>query len=197
MNTQEANAKQARLEHLVASAPRQISPTHDLWDKIENRLDVPLQQPNPPLWRALTIACSVLLIASLSYLGWRNVGIESSSLQSAQLTTQAIAPVPNALTASQDAPILALIAQIDATHQAQMQALVSNSYTVNWQQSQYSSPVENGLQELQRAGKQIYDNLRLNPTDKQLWQLWLWVQQRELELLQQGQKLPTTDNQLI
>ena len=44
--------------------------------------------------------------------------------------------------------------------------------------------------ELRRAATQIYQALQANPTDKQLWQLWLWVQQRELDLLQQGQNYP-------
>jgi len=86
--------------------------------------------------------------------------------------------------------IAAMLSQIAQTHQAQVTSLAQTPTVVAWQTSRFSAPLEQGLAELRRAGEQIYQALQANPTDKQLWQLWLWVQQRELDLLQQGQKLP-------
>ncbi|MGL5410652.1 MAG: anti-sigma factor, partial [Shewanella sp.] len=59
-----------------------------------------------------------------------------------------------------------------------------------WQIRSVSTGLEQGLSELRLASTQVFQALQTDPTNKQLWQLWLWVQQRELDLLQQAQKLP-------
>ncbi|MDT3307620.1 MULTISPECIES: anti-sigma factor [unclassified Shewanella] len=178
-------SREQQLEQLINSAPKEMSPSHDLWQDIEKRMDKPLmsqtrQSQHGRLW---AIAASFILLVALGYtqLPYFN-----------PLTTQQTELAQNSAMPAQpgDAALQLLLTQIAASHQVQVDNLEQTTNALAWQTSSFSAPVEQGLAELRRAATQIYQALQANPTDKQLWQLWLWVQQRELDLLQQGQKLP-------
>ncbi|MDT3318877.1 anti-sigma factor [Shewanella sp. SP1S2-4] len=178
-------SREQQLEQLINSAPKAMPPTHDLWQGIEKRMDKPLmsqtrQSQNGRLW---AIAASFIMLVALGY---------SQLPYFNQLTTQQTELAQNSAMPEQqgDAALQLLLTQIAASHQAQVDNLEQTTNALAWQTSSFSAPVEQGLAELRRAATQIYQALQANPTDKQLWQLWLWVQQRELDLLQQGQKLP-------
>ncbi|MDT3295918.1 anti-sigma factor [Shewanella sp. SP2S2-6] len=178
-------SREQQLEQLIDSAPKEMSPSHDLWQGIEKRMDKPLmsqtrQSQHGRLW---AIAASFILLVALGY----------TQLPSFNpLTTQQTELAQNSAMPAQpgDAALQLLLTQIAASHQVQVDNLEQTTNALAWQTSSFSAPVEQGLAELRRAATQIYQALQANPTDKQLWQLWLWVQQRELDLLQQGQKLP-------
>ncbi|MCI2964161.1 MULTISPECIES: anti-sigma factor [Shewanella] len=178
-------SREQQLEQLINSAPNAMPPTHDLWQGIEKRMDKPLvsqtrQSQNGRQW---VIAASFIMLVALGY---------SQLPYFNQLTTQQTELAQNSAMPEQqgDAALQLLLTQIAASHQAQVDNLEQTTNALAWQTSSFSAPVEQGLAELRRAATQIYQALQANPTDKQLWQLWLWVQQRELDLLQQGQKLP-------
>lgn len=178
-------SREQQLEQLLNSAPNAMPPTHDLWQGIEKRMDKPLvsqtrQSQNGRQW---AIAASFIMLVALGY---------SQLPYFNQLTTQQTELAQNSAMPEQqgDAALQLLLTQIAASHQAQVDNLEQTTNALAWQTSSFSAPVEQGLAELRRAATQIYQALQANPTDKQLWQLWLWVQQRELDLLQQGQKLP-------
>ncbi|MGE6433385.1 anti-sigma factor [Shewanella baltica] len=178
-------SREQQLEQLINSAPKEMSPTHDLWQGIEKRMDKPLvsqtrQSQNGRQW-AIAASFIMLVVLGYSQLPYFN-----------QLTTQQTELAQNSAMPEQqgDAALQLLLTQIAASHQAQVDNLEQTTNALAWQTSSFSAPVEQGLAELRRAANQIYQALQANPTDKQLWQLWLWVQQRELDLLQQGQKLP-------
>lgn len=178
-------SREQQLEQLINSAPKAMPPTHDLWQGIEKRMDKPLmsqtrQSQNGRQW---AIAASFIMLVALGY---------SQLPYFNQLTTQQTELAQNSAMPEQqgDAALQLLLTQIAASHQAQVDNLEQTTNALAWQTSSFSAPVEQGLAELRRAAIQIYQALQANPTDKQLWQLWLWVQQRELDLLQQGQKLP-------
>ncbi|MEM6229081.1 anti-sigma factor [Shewanella scandinavica] len=178
-------SREQQLEQLIDSAPKEMSPSHDLWQGIEKRMDKPLmsqtrQSQHGRLW---AIAASFILLVVLGY-------TQLSSFN--PLTTQQTELAQNSAMPAQpgDAALQLLLTQIAASHQVQVDNLEQTTNALAWQTSSFSAPVEQGLAELRRAATQIYQALQANPTDKQLWQLWLWVQQRELDLLQQGQKLP-------
>lgn len=178
-------SREQQLEQLINSAPNAMPPTHDLWQGIEKRMDKPLvsqtrQSQNGRQW---AIAASFIMLVALGY---------SQLPYFNQLTTQQTELAQNSAMPEQqgDAALQLLLTQIAASHQAQVDNLEQTTNALAWQTSSFSAPVEQGLAELRRAAIQIYQALQANPTDKQLWQLWLWVQQRELDLLQQGQKLP-------
>ncbi|WP_413471873.1 anti-sigma factor [Shewanella baltica] len=178
-------SREQQLEQLINSAPNAMPPTHDLWQGIEKRMDKPLvsqtrQSQNGRPW---VIAASFIILVALGY---------TQLLYFNQLTTQQTELAQNSAMPEQqgDAALQLLLTQIAASHQAQVDNLEQTTNALAWQTSSFSAPVEQGLAELRRAATQIYQALQANPTDKQLWQLWLWVQQRELDLLQQGQKLP-------
>lgn len=178
-------SREQQLEQLIDSAPKEMSPSHDLWQGIEKRMDKPLmsqtrQSQHGRLW---AIAASFIMLVALGY---------SQLPYFNQLTTQQPELAQNSAMPAQpgDAALQLLLTQIAASHQVQVDNLEQTTNALAWQTSSFSAPVEQGLAELRRAATQIYQALQANPTDKQLWQLWLWVQQRELDLLQQGQKLP-------
>jgi hypothetical protein len=174
-----------RLQALIDKAPRQLTPAQPLWDKIEKRLDVPQPSKNHH-WHQWAIACSLLLALLFSYRFWLPETKEMTEL--AESPSQALA---------QD-DLQTLLSQIDAEHKRQVSALEIQAHSVSWKHSQYGTPLEAGLRELREAAQQIYRSLQTNPTDKHLWEIWLWVQKRELELLLQKQKLPQeTDIQTI
>lgn len=178
-------SREQQLEQLINSAPKAMLPSHDLWQGIEKRMDKPLmsQTRQSQHGRQWAIAASFILLVALGY----------TQLPSFNpLTTQQTELAQNSAMPEQqgDAALQLLLTQIAASHQAQVDNLEQTTNALAWQTSSFSAPVEQGLTELRRAATQIYQALQANPTDKQLWQLWLWVQQRELDLLQQGQKLP-------
>ena len=187
------DATKNHLDTLIAQAPKTLIPPAPLWDKIESRLDTALTDTprESHSLRALAIACSVLLIAFLSY----QVS-KPESIPLAQVQPTSPLQIEDTKTGKTD-DLLALILQVETEHQRTITALEDNTYTINWRESAYSHPIENGLNELRQAAQQILQHLKTAPSDKQLWQLWLWVQQREIDLLQQGQKLPQPNREQL
>lgn len=175
-------SREEQLKQLIAKAPRDLAPERDLWSMIEKRMDKPLSpkvnvpKQGHPLWPQWAMAATILLAV---FFGYQYQGIAPRALVTAQHSPK-----------DSDKALQTLLTQIATMHQEQVDALEHTPNALIWQTRHLSTPLEQGLAELRRAGEQIYQALQANPTDKQLWQLWLWVQQRELELLQQGQKLP-------
>lgn len=175
-------SREEQLEQLVAKAPKDLAPERDLWLTIEKRMDKPLSPKadiskyGRPLWPQWAMAATILLAV---FFGYQYQGITPTTQNTAQQAPK-----------DSDKALQTLLTQIATMHQGQVDALEHTPNALIWQTRHLSAPLEQGLEELRRAGAQIYQALQANPTDKQLWQLWLWVQQRELELLQQGQKLP-------
>ncbi|MCG9714322.1 hypothetical protein L1D29_16055 [Shewanella insulae] len=157
--------KAETLKRLLEETPQEMAPERDLWQGVELRLDAPTGNSHS-YWRPMAIASTLLLA----------------------LVVGKFSLWPTAPNAEDDA-LIQTLATIQAQHQASVDAL-SLTKRVDWRSSPYSQPVEQGIEQLRAAAKEIYDALKLNPTDKQLWQLWLWTQQREIELIKQGQKLP-------
>lgn len=196
-------SREAQLQQLIDAIPQQLTPTRDLWQGIEKRLDKPLNEPQltssvkKTHFTPWAMAASVLLVALVGYQQLPLVGISettgnnpnvSPTLAKSNVT---VAETVDAKTHPADPATLAqLLTQIATSHQAQVDALENNPHAQAWQASYIGAPLEQGLTELRLAATQIFQALNANPTDQQLWQLWLWVQRRELELLQQGQKLP-------
>jgi len=170
------NSKDSKLEDLIANLPKELTPENDLWDMIDKRLDAPIRhttkRPSHKLWRNAAVACLLLITAFIG-----------------QKFFNPFLPLPEV-----DSALINTLAEIQVQHEIQIAQLKQTSELVNWQSSPYSSPVETGIAQLKEAAKQIYQSLKRNPTDRQLWQLWLWTQHREIELLRQGQKLPVSQH---
>lgn len=177
------NAREAKLQQLIDDTPKTLTPERDLWQGIEKRMDKPLaSQPasrQAPRLQGAQWAIAATIVLAVFFGFYTQAPVKTSLPE--QIASQA---------ADDEQVLQALLSQIAQTHQAQVTSLAQTPTVVAWQTSRFSAPLEQGLAELRRADEQIYQALQANPTDKQLWQLWLWVQQRELDLLQQGQKLP-------
>lgn len=167
------NNLDSQLAKLVKHAPKEIAPEQDLWLGIEKQLDKSgFQQTNSKRsqqWRRLAVASILLLTGVLGSNLWQ-ANMQPTTEGSALLTT---------------------LADIRLQHQQQVEQLSLQQH-VNWQASQFSDPLEEGIKQLRKAAEQIYQALQQSPNDKELWQLWLWTQAKEIELLQQGQSLPVT-----
>ncbi|MCL1049367.1 hypothetical protein L2755_06970 [Shewanella abyssi] len=165
---------QDKLQQLIAKAPKSLAPERELWSDIEKQLDKP-EYAQPNHWRRIAVASVILLTGILGTAMWSNGVI--MPLYTAQ---------------SNASPLLVTLSEIKQEHEQQI-ALLHQSHKVNWQATELGMPLNKGIEQLRKAAEKIYQTLTKTPHDKELWQLWLWTQQREIELLQQGQKLPTAD----
>ncbi|QSX36351.1 hypothetical protein [Shewanella sedimentimangrovi] len=151
------------LDTLLEKLPRELAPERDLWPGISARLDKP--QPHKGHSKGFLAAAATVLLALVLYGQWSG---ERRDEEQVALQT--------------------LIEGIALRHQQDVAAMQTGLWqTVGWQQA-----LNDGLDELRRAAEEIRQALKQHPTDKQLWQLWLWTQRREIELLKQSQRLPRT-----
>ncbi|QQX81391.1 hypothetical protein JK628_05870 [Shewanella sp. KX20019] len=165
---------QDKLQQLITKAPKSLAPERELWSDIEKQLDKP-EYTQSSHWRRIAVASVILLGGILGSLMWNN---------------SAITPTYTAQAAN--SPLLMTLTSIKQEHEQQV-ALLQQSHKVNWQATELGLPLKKGIEQLRKAAEKIYQTLTKTPHDKELWQLWLWTQQREIELLQQGQKLPIAD----
>lgn len=199
--TQTPRSREDELNQLIAQSTKAIAPKNDLWQRIERQMDKPMAleadaPPSPrkrqPQW---AIAAMVLLGLCLSY-PYRDSLYPALESEKRAYQPQVSPAAPSAVltaqgsTTSHHQTLQNLIFEIAAMHQAQVQAFEPISTPKVWQIRSVSTGLEQGLSELRQASTQVFQALQTDPTNKQLWQLWLWVQQRELDLLQQAQKLP-------
>ncbi|WP_028774167.1 hypothetical protein [Shewanella waksmanii] len=154
--------KAKQLEQMVNALPKEIEPANSQWSDIEHRL-TPQQQRLSPQF---ALAAVLVLGLAIGYL-MRPLGLTE----------------PNA-------ELIATIEAIELQHQAQVASLTEGHHLVDLRDNHYQPIFNDGIEQLRAAAKELYNNLTLNPTDKQLWQMWLWTQKREIELLKQMQQLP-------
>ena len=168
------NDDHTKLSQLINQAPKELTPQTELWSDIERQLDKPEFQQNPAnqkqvqQWKRLAIASIMLFTGILGMNVWQQSSLPSPSDSSLQLT----------------------LAEIKMQHQLQVQQLSQQPLRVNWQGTELGVPLDKAIEQLRKAAEQIYQTLQKSPNDKELWQLWLWTQEKEIELLQQGQTLP-------
>ncbi|MFT5235584.1 MAG: hypothetical protein ACI8SK_001035 [Shewanella sp.] len=161
------NNHDKRLDNMISNLPKTLTPESDLWGSIERQLDAPETKPKNH-WRTLAVA-SVIALCLL-------------------LGQQVL--YPDHVNPDTNQVLLASIEDIQIQHANQVAELQLLAQKTNWQSSPFSSPAETGIKQLREAATLIYQSLKLNPTDQQLWQLWLWTHSREIELLSQAQALP-------
>ena len=200
------NTSPQDLDSLIKSLPLEMQPTTDLWPAIAAKLP-PQSQQKKHLVRPWLIAASVAVFCMLTILLWQRPEGNSLLPQTAALTTTTPKATVNtevSLTTSStqtEATLAELVDQIAMTHQTQLDVFNQNQYTVSWQLSstdapqQIQSDISQALAELDTASKQVQAALKQQPTNQQMWQLWRWIMQRQITLLQQGQKLPFTSKQ--
>ncbi|WP_028114015.1 hypothetical protein [Ferrimonas kyonanensis] len=160
-----------KLDDLLDDLQPEITPQRDLWAGIERQLDRAPLEPKAPKptarpWLPWAMAAS-LLVTSLGsfWLGQQQGGNQDQQFQM----------------------MLQLMAN---QHQQQRQRLqsrfeLSQFETVNDSQSDAEG---SGIQTLRDAAEQLIAALKQDPYNPDLLELWLWVQQRELELMQKQQQ---------
>ncbi|RLV60202.1 hypothetical protein D5018_08015 [Parashewanella curva] len=159
-----------QLDDLINGLPEEMSVSPNVWQKVQGEISHQ-PKPNSSKWVPMTLVASLLLTAVLS---WKL--FDHQSLLSV--------PEHNTNTA-----MLALIDNVEQNHQQQVSQLQQTIKRVAWQQVPEFSPFKKGLKELRQAMQEVINQLKLQPQDKQLWDLWLWMQQQELNLLGQEQRV--------
>jgi hypothetical protein len=188
------------LDSLIKSLPLEMQPTTDLWPAIAAKLP-PQSQQKKHLVRPWLIAASVAVFCMLTILLWQRPDGNSLLPQTATITTTVPGATLNTEATLAESTLVELVDQIALTHQTQLDVFNQNQYTVSWQLSstdapqQIQSDISQALAELDTASKQVQAALKQQPTNQQMWQLWRWIMQRQITLLQQGQKLPFTSKQ--
>ncbi|MGX9460340.1 hypothetical protein ACWXWU_03745 [Shewanella sp. A14] len=170
------------LDSLLDTLPSEMVPQKDLWVTIKPQLTSQPINATPSKWPVWAIAASLVVCStlSLSFFYANNpllVQTTDIPLETDQNLTQ-------------------LIDQIDHTHQIQLSGFSRNQYTVSWQSNthnnkQIQNDISTALTELDNASAQVKAALKQQPTNQQLWQLWRWIMQRQITLLQQGQRIPS------
>lgn len=157
------------LDEMIEQLPKELTPQRDLWPTIARRIEQaqPQRSSWQGSWKQFAVACSLLLLGGFGYRLWF--------------------AEPQAVN---DPQMLAMMAQLRQQHEQQVNLIEKNSHFNQWQHASLTEPLSRGVDELRTASEQIYQALQKDPKDQQLWQLWLWAQQREIELLTQGQQLP-------
>ena len=188
------------LDSLIKSLPLEMQPTTDLWPEITAQLS-PQSQQKTHLTRPWLIAASVAFLSLLAMLLWQRPDGNSLLPQTATITTTVPGTTLNTEATLAESTLVELVDQIALTHQTQLDVFNQNQYTVSWQLSstdapqQIQSDISQALAELDTASKQVQAALKQQPTNQQMWQLWRWIMQRQINLLQQGQKLPLISKQ--
>ncbi len=151
------------IETLRQALPDQLPPQRDLWPAIERQLDRPML-PQRSTWQRVAGLMLPLLLGALLGLGggyWAGQGRGQN---------------PDAM--------LAMIDVMARQHEAQLSAVQSRYLTVADQPAQPSEAERT----LQQASKELLQALRQDPFNPALLELWLWVQQKELDLIHSQQK---------
>ncbi|PMG75223.1 hypothetical protein BCU84_16485 [Shewanella sp. 10N.286.51.B7] len=179
--------QQENLDDLIASLPKEISPKADLWQDIDDQISAKTNSnrtqnsmvKGDSHWKMIAMAAS---LAFVMVLGWK---LSTPNISSTETLT-----VNNALSNQSTEDLIALVDQIAQTHQQQISSFEDNKYTVGMQLDNQTNPFNKGFSELELASKEIQQALKNDPNNKQVWDLWLWIMKREIELLQQQQRTP-------
>ncbi|WP_282110001.1 hypothetical protein [Shewanella algicola] len=193
------STKKHDLDHLISTLPPEVAPTTDLWDGIKPHLTSQKTHQNSvvrPLW---AIAATFLVCSLLWLTQWRDEPVlpQEQTLTQVQTANVTTATIDTPASIEVDNHLIELINQIAQSHQSQLDGFIRNQYTVSWQLSannneHIQTDIAKALAELESASVQVQAALTQQPTNQQLWQLWRWIMQRQITLLQQGQKLPFT-----
>ncbi|QBF83854.1 hypothetical protein EXU30_15090 [Shewanella maritima] len=177
------NNGQIDLQSLIDSAPSDIKPQRDLWRAIEPELTdcrqtshTQTDNSDSQFWQPLAIAASFACVCLLT---WQL--IDTNAPAPVEDSTAVISEPVNYVEPVNHAELVDEIHAIAKTHQQQVSTLEHYIQSVSWQ----DSALIQGLSELRLAAEQTQKALEQSPANQQLWQLWLWLQQRELRLLKQ------------
>ncbi|TKB49386.1 hypothetical protein FCL40_08610 [Ferrimonas sediminicola] len=156
-----------QLDPLLQELDREISPSRDLWPAIEGRLDrSPLPATPRRPWLPWAMAACLLLTSLGGFLGGR-----------------LSRPAPHA-------PLLGMLELLQQQHQTQRQQLAP--WGTGTLQLTSTLPGDQAATEalasIRGAERELFEALQTQPDNRELLQLWLWVQQRELDLINKQQQ---------
>ncbi|RYV00738.1 hypothetical protein SOPP22_18210 [Shewanella sp. OPT22] len=161
-----------KLDQLIDDLPREYSTSKSSWQQVEARLDVITpNESKPKLFNLKFGVAASILIGLLSFALIQQVNVEKSE----------------SLVFQSENRLEKLIDTLNQQHLSQIKAIEQSQLKqVNLTEQ---SDFKGGLLKLREAQTSIINELKREPSNKQLWDLWLWTQGRELELLKQHSKI--------
>ncbi|GLS82908.1 hypothetical protein [Paraferrimonas haliotis] len=161
------NESKAALQNAINDMPNQLQPQTDLWPAIERQLVTGAVQPEPQrsntAWRNIAIAASLALVSVLSFVGGQHMSKPDNSQS------------------------LALLHLLEQQHQQQLAMQTRVGFSAKLTASDNATALSQGINEVRQGAKTVLAQLQQDPNNLELLQLWLWLQQRELELVNQAQ----------
>ncbi len=150
------------MNSVLKELPRSYEPVRDLWPGIERALDRPVSPPTRSWALAASILLSIVLGAGLGVSGGYWFG-----------------------TQQQNQTMVSMLTVMSQQHEDQLKSSQSEYQIIVNQEKQ---PISEGLETLRNARNELFQSLMQDPSNTSLLELWLWVQQRETELISE-QKL--------
>jgi hypothetical protein len=168
-----------KLDQLLSSLPRDVTPTRDLWPAIEAQLPTQVaKKPHRSFGLVAQLAAGFVLIAvsALTTYFLTHSATDGGQIPIAADDGNAIAQEYIAARIALDRQFAERIAQLPATTRAQLEV---------------------SLAELRRAENEILANLNANPSDTLLQELLLSTYQTESQLLADMTELRDSDSENI
>ncbi|MBM7072346.1 hypothetical protein JQC92_09925 [Shewanella sp. 202IG2-18] len=161
-----------KLDQLIDDLPRKYPTPKSSWQQLESRLDVITSNESKSKLLNLKFGVAAsILIGFLSLTLIQQINFEKSE----------------SLVFQSENRLEKLIDTLNQQHLSQIKAIEQSQLKpVNLTQQ---NDFKGGLLKLREAQTSIINELKREPSDKQLWDLWLWTQGRELELLKQHSKI--------
>ncbi|MBY6018876.1 hypothetical protein [Ferrimonas balearica] len=151
------------IESLAQNLSDELPPQRDLWPGIERGLDRPRSEPKPT-WQRVAGWLTPLLLGTLLGLGG-GYWVGNKPGQDPQ----------------------AMVAMLEVMAR-QHEARLANARQPFFQVGEQEGKSSEGEQTLKQASQELLQALRQDPFNPALLELWLWVQQKELDLIEQQQQ---------
>ncbi|WP_163938078.1 hypothetical protein [Paraferrimonas sp. SM1919] len=155
----------SNLNEQLEQLPKAMQPSRDLWPSIAAKLDKPAQtSSNQNPWQWVAIAASMALVSVLSFNMGKSQIVEQDNSQ-----------------------MLAMLELINNQHQTQVQQYQAKVQLTSWGQLS-QEPVDAGLTEVRTASDEVFKTLLAQPDNQKLQKLWLWLLEKEREILRESQQ---------
>ncbi len=165
----------AKLDALITDLPKEYRVRPELWQQLETRLDVVTSDDATRrksfAQYALVASIAILMLSSTIFLSTTSF-----------FTGETHAHI------TMNEPMALLINKLNKQHQNQVDSILQSTVkTVST--STTNNEFKTGIAKLKAAQISIIQELKKSPNNKSLWDLWLWTQAQELDLLKQHSKI--------
>jgi hypothetical protein len=187
------------LQQRIAQLPREISPEHDVWERISARISEPAEQPLASTSRSrwpLRVAAAVVVGLAAGLIlnrGWQQPAGQDQLIAA---SGEEVQPETVITGPEQSAVFAGLIAGSDAEYQAAFREFLSISPERNDLSGPVVEKIETGWAEMMRTEAELAGALEANPNDEFLNGRMLELRSRQLGFLKQLAALDRNNRRL-